>query len=189
MGYNNIYIYICVYIYIFIGKQFDPYPTLAQTFWLPTTATVSTSRVHGAPCQSIPSHMTLSYAGCVRKTHRKPLFFCWSKSCWDPVGTLLGDLGIPSWIILGEKMVWIVPGWSGRWFGWVASKRSDPDLLWRYTKVVWYKYKLSFLGMDQGYGSYPLGMYGSWGMDLGLWIAQRGRAYGSGPCILRRGHL
>ena len=48
-----------------------------------------------------------------------------------------------------------------------SYKRFGPDLLRRYTTVAWFKYNLSFSGMDQKYGPYPLEIYGS-----GLWIAR-----------------
>lgn len=48
-----------------------------------------------------------------------------------------------------------------------SYKRFDPDLLRRYTTVAWFKYNLSFSGMDQKYRPYPLEIYGS-----GLWIAR-----------------
>ena len=48
-----------------------------------------------------------------------------------------------------------------------SYKRFDPDLLRRYTTVAWFKYNLSFPGMGQKYGPYPLEIYGS-----GLWIAR-----------------
>ena len=74
---------------------------------------------------------------------------------------------VPLWSMspqeTAKQRVLMVPRWSRR-MGRVTYQRFDHDLLKRYTKVAWYKY-LSFLGMDQGYGSLSVmsvEMYGSW---------------------------
>ena len=55
---------------------------------------------------------------------------------------------------MAQKNGWSFRGDPDVWNEWVTYKRFDPDLLRRYTKLAWYKYNLSFLGVDQGYGSH-----------------------------------